>query len=208
MLSRYRYGAMPDFQLVSADKGHLVIELDGQRAGRLRVEVRSAQPVLGTLVDKDGVPVPIGQGLIWEWEGDYSDQKRVDLAVKSGSDVAYRAVVFGPRRVFERVDPRPVSISRVTNVRPAVPDELRAYLDSRLRQLGLEIPADEILEDYEDPEFDLEDDDFGPGRMDDDSEMGDPTIRRPAPPEPRERPGEAESEQSGDEAEVGGGAAP
>ena len=132
--------------------------------------------MLGSLVDADGLLVPIGSGSSWEYSGPVGKASKINLSVKKGEDIAYRVYSIGPKRRFERVDPRPVALSRQTSVAPSVPQALRDYIDQALKARGIDLSAQELLEDVDD-DFGFDDalpfENFGEGRMDDDSPEGD-----------------------------------
>lgn len=185
-LRRYRLASPPQYQLIHAEAPNLSFDLDDS-AVTVTVDVRAHHPVMGALVDLDGQLLPIGTGTTWSWTGPREGFSKINLSVKKGEDIAYAVTAVGPSRRWERVDPSPVALSRATHVNPTVPQAIRDYIDAALKQRGLPISADELLENVEE-DWDFEESEpfanFGPGSMEDD----DPSPSRPSRLPPAQDP--------------------
>lgn len=129
-------------------------------------------------------------GSVCEYNGPMEGLSMLSIKGKPGQMVAYSVEVVGPRRRFEKNDPRPLTITSETSVEPAVSDAVRDYIDLVLQQRGLSdtVETDEVIDDMaEDFEFSEDEDEPGPGHYE---ELPDPEPEAvpPDPPPPAPEP--------------------
>lgn len=179
---------LDDYTTVVAEKPNLVFDLPGDE-GKVSFHGFSDVPVTLQLVSPDGVVVPLQSGNEVSIDIRYSAGWVLNALIKKGGTITY-ICKLQPVRIFEVVDPRPLSISRQSNVPPDIPSAIRDYLDQRLKELGIDVPVDEVLEEGpDDGDFNYEDTDgefdnhFGEGFMEDEVPMlnDDDTPDDPAP---------------------------
>lgn len=179
------------WQFETAVEPNLIIDL-GDGAQGMLLRVNCEKPVIANLVVGDGELVPIGNGSQIVYEGDVHGAKLVNLSVKKGEVVAYMCFVTRKPRIFQPVDPIPVSISSQTPVSPGIPSVVRDYIEQLLASKGIKDPIiDDVLEDLDDTEFDWSgegvssDFDFGDGHLlDEDAPAAIGAKQHPAEPDP------------------------
>lgn len=157
-------------------------DLPGDR-GRIDFHAFSDAGMVLQLANPDGVVVPVQAGTEVGFNGEYSAGWKLVVTAKKGSTLTHYSRLK-PTKVFEFVDPTPLSISRQSNVSPDIPNAIREYIDLQLKKHRIDIDVDELLEDVEDEDFDYEDDapDFDDAKYLDEEE---PVAKPPnAPSEP------------------------
>lgn len=181
-LLRRRTSGIPEtrWQFETAAEPNLVIDLGSDAAGML-LRVNCDKPVIANLVVGDGELVPIGNGTQIVFEGDTAGASAVNLSVKKGEVVAYMCYVTRKPRIFQPVDPIPVSVTVQTPVPPGIPQVIRDFIEERLAAAGIkDAIVDDVLADLDDQAFDWDDvkDPVG------DFDFGEGALLEDDPPEP------------------------
>lgn len=142
------------------------------------MEVRSAEPVIVNLINKDGETVFLDSGQHVEFVGRVKGFSAFEIL--ASSPFSHRSNVKG--RWFETVDPTRLTVEIDESAKKPIADLVRAELQKYLArrsmdsELGSDVSVEELLDDLEngDLEFETEEDPFGLGYAELHPEVDDP----------------------------------